>query len=131
LITRGPATIRSAKQAKLLFGHRPKEQATEYLDLVVHAFPSSSITSLPTFSNMAAIRNSLRLGMIPADGIGKEVIPAAEAVLLALGSDIPKPSFVPLLAGWEVFCKTGNALPQETIDVLKNECDGAMFGSVR
>lgn len=62
---------------------------------------------------------------------GKEVLPAAEAVLLALGSDIPKPVFVPLLAGWEVFTKTGVALPQDTIDILKNDCDAAMFGSVR
>ena len=62
---------------------------------------------------------------------GKEVLPAAEAVLLALGSDIPTPKFVPLLAGWEVFQKTGVALPQNTIDTLKNDCDAAMFGSVR
>ncbi|KAL7408944.1 putative isocitrate dehydrogenase [Mrakia frigida] len=78
----------------------------------------------------ALARATLRLGMIPADGIGKEVLPAAEAVLLALGSDIPKPVFVPLLAGWEVFQKTGVALPQNTIDILKSDCDAAMFGSV-
>lgn len=61
---------------------------------------------------------------------GKEVLPAAEQVLLALGSTIPKPEFVPLLAGWEVFQKTGVALPQDTVEALK-ECDAGMFGSVR
>ncbi len=61
-------------------------------------------------------RQSLKIGLIPADGIGKEVIPAASAVLEALGSDIPKPVFVPLLAGWEVFTRGGNALPHETIE---------------
>ena len=58
----------------------------------------------------------LKIGLIPADGIGREVIPAAKAVLEALGSDIPKPEFVPLLAGWEVFTRGGNALPHETVE---------------
>ena len=61
-------------------------------------------------------RQSLKIGLIPADGIGKEVIPAAKKVLEALGSDIPKPEFVPLLAGWEVFIREGHALPEETVE---------------
>ncbi len=76
---------------------------------------------------------------------------AAQRVLEALGSSIPKPEFIPLLAGWEEFKKNGVALPEETIRlvfvfvknqilsqltssldrILKEECDGAMFGSVR
>ncbi|CAD6578148.1 MAG: homoisocitrate dehydrogenase [Tremellales sp. Tagirdzhanova-0007] len=75
----------------------------------------------------AVKRSTLKLGMIPADGIGRE---AAQRVLQALGSSIPKPQFIPLLAGWEEFNKNGKALPEETIRVLKEECDGAMFGSV-
>lgn len=63
----------------------------------------------------AALKNSLKIGMIPADGIGKEVLPAAQRVLEALGSSIPKPEFVPLLAGWEEFNRTGKALPDETV----------------
>lgn len=78
----------------------------------------------------AAVKQSLKLGMIPADGIGKEVLPAAQRVLEALGSSIPKPTFIPLLAGWEEFNRNGKALPEETIRVLKEECDAAMFGSV-
>ncbi|KAI0370194.1 mitochondrial NAD-homo-isocitrate dehydrogenase LysB [Pilatotrama ljubarskyi] len=76
-----------------------------------------------------AARQSLRIGLIPADGIGKEVIPAARKVLEAIGSDIPKPEFVPLLAGWEVFVRSGTALPEETVEALR-ECDGALFGAV-
>ncbi|KAJ9106091.1 homoisocitrate dehydrogenase [Naganishia friedmannii] len=75
-------------------------------------------------------RSTLKLGMIPADGIGREVLPAAQRVLEALGSSIPKPEFIPLLAGWDHFTKFGTALPEETIQVLKTECDGAMFGAV-
>jgi hypothetical protein len=41
---------------------------------------------------------------------------AAKATIEALGSDIPKPEFIDLLAGWETFTKTGVALPQETIE---------------
>jgi homoisocitrate dehydrogenase len=33
----------------------------------------------------------------------------------ALGSALPKITFVPLLAGWEEFNKRGKALPEETI----------------
>lgn len=66
---------------------------------------------------MASVaRQSLKIGLIPADGIGKEVIPAAQRVLEALGSDIPKPEFEPLLAGWDVFTRTGTALPDETVE---------------
>ncbi|KAF9468993.1 mitochondrial NAD-homo-isocitrate dehydrogenase LysB [Collybia nuda] len=84
----------------------------------------------PLRSLSTTARKSLKIGIIPADGIGKEVIPAAKAAIEALGSDIPQPEFIDLLAGWETFTKTGVALPQETIDVLRNECDCALFGSV-
>lgn len=76
-----------------------------------------------------ATRQSLRIGLIPADGIGKEVIPAARSVIEALGSDIPKPEFVDLLAGFELFTRTGTALPEETIQAMR-ECDCGMFGAV-
>jgi homoisocitrate dehydrogenase len=36
-------------------------------------------------------------------------------VLEALGSSIPKPEFIPLIAGWEEFQRNGKALPEETI----------------
>ncbi|KAI5825049.1 Isocitrate/isopropylmalate dehydrogenase [Schizophyllum commune Tattone D] len=84
----------------------------------------------PARSMSTAAKSSLKIGVIPADGVGKEVIPAAEQVISALGSDIPKPEFIPLLAGWETFTRTGVALPEETIEILKSECDCALFGSV-
>ncbi|KAG6832907.1 hypothetical protein H0H92_004791 [Tricholoma furcatifolium] len=84
----------------------------------------------PLRSLSTTARKSLKIGLIPADGIGREVIPAAKAAIEALGSDIPKPEFIDLLAGWETFTKTGVALPQETVDVLRSECDCALFGSV-
>ncbi|KAF8974631.1 mitochondrial NAD-homo-isocitrate dehydrogenase LysB [Flammula alnicola] len=84
----------------------------------------------PLRSFATASRQSLKIGLIPADGIGKEVIPAAKQAIIALGSDIPKPEFIDLVAGWECFTRTGVALPDETVEILKNECDCALFGSV-
>lgn len=40
-------------------------------------------------------------------------------------------SFVDLDAGFDTFKQTGTALPDKTVDVLKKECDGALFGAVR
>ncbi|KAF4602328.1 homoisocitrate dehydrogenase [Pleurotus pulmonarius] len=65
-------------------------------------------------------RKSLTIGLIPADGIGREVIPAAKQAILALGSDLPKTEFVELLAGFEYFKRTGSALPEETVEILNS-----------
>jgi homoisocitrate dehydrogenase len=81
-------------------------------------------------ATVAAARKSLRIGLIPADGIGREVIPAARRVLEALGSDLPKLEFHDLLAGFDLFTRTGTALPNETVQVLKEGCDAALFGAV-
>ncbi|KAI0548885.1 Isocitrate/isopropylmalate dehydrogenase [Xylaria curta] len=73
----------------------------------------------------------LRIGLIPGDGIGREVIPAGRRILEALPSSLGlKFEFTDLDAGFETFQKTGAALPDRTVDVLKNECDGALFGAV-
>ncbi len=71
------------------------------------------------------------LGLIPGDGIGKEVIPAGRRLLEALPSSLNlKFEFVDLKAGFETFEQTGAALPDKTVEILKNECDGALFGAV-
>ena len=74
---------------------------------------------------------TLRIGLIPGDGIGREVIPAGRKLLEALPASLNlKFSFVDLDAGFETFKKTGVALPDKTVETLKNECDGALFGAV-
>ncbi|KAL7272323.1 homoisocitrate dehydrogenase [Rhizina undulata] len=79
----------------------------------------------------SAAARTLRIGLIPGDGIGREVIPAGRAILDALPSSLGlKFSYVDLDAGFETFQKTGNALPDKTVEVLKSECDGALFGAV-
>lgn len=77
------------------------------------------------------ISRTLRIGLIPGDGIGKEVIPAGRRVLEALSSSHKlKFEFVDLKAGFETFEETGSALPEKTVEVLRKECDGALFGAV-
>ncbi|KAJ1898821.1 homoisocitrate dehydrogenase [Kickxella alabastrina] len=80
----------------------------------------------------AAASKPLTIGLIPADGIGREVIPAARQVLETLRSDVmpAKLNFVNLDAGFEYFQKHGVALPEETLAALKGDCDGALFGAV-
>ncbi|KAM0462077.1 hypothetical protein ACHAPV_002422 [Trichoderma viride] len=74
---------------------------------------------------------TLRIGLIPGDGIGKEVIPAGRRILEALPASLKlKFDFVDLKAGFESFEQTGSALPDSTVDVLRNECQGALFGAV-
>ncbi|KAI9834625.1 MAG: homoisocitrate dehydrogenase [Phylliscum demangeonii] len=74
---------------------------------------------------------TLRIGLIAGDGIGKEVIPAGRRILEALPASFNlKFSFVELAAGWETFQQTGEALPERTVEVLQQECDGALFGAV-
>ncbi|KAF2000186.1 Isocitrate/isopropylmalate dehydrogenase [Amniculicola lignicola CBS 123094] len=74
---------------------------------------------------------TLRIGLIPGDGIGREVIPAGRRILEALPSSLGlKFSFTHLEAGFETFQKQGVALPEKTIEGLREGCDGALFGAV-
>lgn len=81
-------------------------------------------------SNAASKR--LTIGLIPGDGIGKEVIPAGKQVLQSLN---PKHGlsfdFIDLQAGFQTFLDTGKALPDETVKVLREQCQGALFGAVQ
>jgi homoisocitrate dehydrogenase len=71
--------------------------------------------------------HTYRIGIIPGDGVGQEVIPAAQRVLEALPLSF---HFVPLEAGWGVFEKTGSALPYTTSSMIR-ACDGALFGATQ
>lgn len=77
-------------------------------------------------SEQGAARRRLRIALIPGDGIGREVVPAAQRVLEAAGVDA---AFIQLEAGFETFQRTGNALPPATLEAAR-KCDGALFGAV-
>ena len=66
------------------------------------------------------------LCLIPGDGIGREVIAAARDVLDALRLDV---SITEGDAGFDLFRRTGEALPEETL-ALAAASDAVLFGAV-
>lgn len=66
------------------------------------------------------------LCVIPGDGIGQEVVPVAVRVMEKL---IPDLKTVEAEAGWECFNRHGIAVPQETIESLR-EAGAGLFGAV-
>jgi homoisocitrate dehydrogenase len=67
-----------------------------------------------------------QLCVLPGDGIGKEVIPAAVDVLHAV---VPGLQTYEAEAGWECFLKHGTSVPQETLTRIQ-DCGAALFGAV-
>jgi homoisocitrate dehydrogenase len=79
--------------------------------------------SITRSSNETTLGNKTIL--IPGDGVGIEVIPAAAEVLAALGLGF---DFVEAHAGFDYFQRTGNAIPDETLADV--EAAGvALFGA--
>ncbi|MDY7080295.1 MAG: isocitrate/isopropylmalate dehydrogenase family protein [Chloroflexota bacterium] len=67
-----------------------------------------------------------RIALMPGDGIGKDVMEAAQVALDKIGLDA---EYVPADIGWEFWCKEGEPLPQRTVDTLKT-CDCALFAAI-
>ncbi len=67
-----------------------------------------------------------RICVIPGDGIGREVVPAAIEVLRATGLEL---NFHFAEAGWACFEEFGTALPEETIQAVR-QADATLFGAV-
>jgi homoisocitrate dehydrogenase len=65
--------------------------------------------------------------LIPGDGVGQEVIPAAARVLAAVAPDA---SFVEAEAGWACFERHGTALPAATLAAVA-AADGTLFGATQ
>lgn len=69
---------------------------------------------------------SYRIGVIPGDGIGREVIPATVDVLAATDVGF---EWIELEAGWDCFQRRGSALPPETLEAVAG-CEASLFGAV-
>jgi isocitrate/isopropylmalate dehydrogenase len=67
-----------------------------------------------------------RIALMPGDGIGKDVMDAAQIVLDKINLDA---EYIPADVGWEFWCEEGDPLPQRTVDVLKT-CDCALFAAI-
>lgn len=68
----------------------------------------------------------MHLCVIPGDGIGREVVPAALDVLRATGLPL---EITEAEAGWECFQRTGTALPDTTLAAAR-AADAVLFGAV-
>lgn len=67
-----------------------------------------------------------KIAWLPGDGVGKEVLEAAKIVFEKLELDA---EYIHGDIGWEFWQKEGDALPERTIELLK-EVDAAMFGAI-
>jgi homoisocitrate dehydrogenase len=65
--------------------------------------------------------------LIPGDGIGREVVPAAAQVLAAVQPDL---LFVEADAGWDCFQRSGSALPDATRAAV-GSADATLFGATQ
>jgi homoisocitrate dehydrogenase len=70
--------------------------------------------------------SAFRILVLPGDGIGREVIPAALEVLRATGLPF---EFVAAEAGWECFQRHGTSLPDATLTAAR-AADVILFGAV-
>jgi isocitrate dehydrogenase (NAD+) len=67
-----------------------------------------------------------KIAWLPGDGIGNDVSVATKIVLDRLGLDA---DYIHGDIGWEFWCREGEALPQRTLDMMK-ETDCAFFGAI-
>ncbi len=67
-----------------------------------------------------------RIAWMPGDGIGQEVMEAAQIVLYKLKLDA---DYLPADIGWEFWRTEGDALPQRTLDLL-DTVDCGLFGAI-
>lgn len=67
-----------------------------------------------------------KIGWLPGDGVGVDVLDATKIVLDKLNLDA---EYIHGDIGWEFWCKEGDALPKRTLDLLAN-CDAALFGAI-
>ena len=74
---------------------------------------------------MNTSKNRYTISVVPGDGIGIEVIKATLDVLDVLNVDL---DYVWADAGDECLAKRGEALPNETLDIIKNS-DACLFGA--
>jgi 3-isopropylmalate dehydrogenase len=71
-------------------------------------------------------KESYKIAWLPGDGVGIEVLEAAKIVLDKVNL---KAEYIHGDIGWDFWCSEGDALPDRTVDLLKN-VDAAMFGAI-
>jgi len=67
-----------------------------------------------------------KIAWLPGEGIGLDVLEAAKIVLDKIGLNA---EYLRGDIGWDFWCREGDALPERTIDLLK-QVDAALFGAI-
>ncbi|HOO55158.1 MAG TPA: isocitrate/isopropylmalate dehydrogenase family protein [Methanothrix sp.] len=67
-----------------------------------------------------------RVALVKGDGVGPEVIDGALVVLEAAGAEL---EFVPVELGYSRWKRTGKAMAEEDIDLIK-DCHSVLFGAI-
>jgi len=67
-----------------------------------------------------------KIAWLPGDGVGVDVLDAAKIVLEKIKLDA---EYIHGDIGWEFWCKEGDALPERTVELLKN-VNAALFGAI-
>src|SRR6266852_3573368 len=74
------------------------------------------------------MKKNYRIALIPGDGIGKEVIPAALEVLEAAGRELTF-SFQRFDWGCEYYLRTGRMMPEQGLEQLR-PFDAVLLGAI-
>jgi isocitrate/isopropylmalate dehydrogenase len=88
----------------------------------MQASPSRAVST----NEMAKKQTKYKIAWLPGDGIGVDVLDATKIILEKLKLDA---DYIHGDIGWEFWCKEGDALPERTVELLKN-VDAAMFGAI-
>lgn len=75
--------------------------------------------------NTSKTKNKYQIAIVPGDGIGKEVMEAAIYILDSLDINF---NYIYGEAGDECLKETGTALPEETLEIIRN-ADACLFGA--
>lgn len=88
----------------------------------MQAIPSREAST----NEMAKKQTTYKIAWLPGDGIGVDVLDATKIILEKLNLDA---EYIHGDIGWEFWCKEGDALPERTVELLRN-VDAAMFGAI-
>ncbi|MGZ9235008.1 MAG: isocitrate/isopropylmalate dehydrogenase family protein [Anaerolineales bacterium] len=77
-------------------------------------------------NEMEKQQTKYKIAWLPGDGVGVDVLDATKIILEKLNLDA---EYIHGDIGWDFWCQEGDALPDRTVDLLKN-VDAAMFGAI-
>ena len=86
----------------------------------------ASLSRAVSTNGMANKQTKYKIAWLPGDGIGVDVLDATKIILEKLNLDA---EYIHGDIGWDFWCKEGDALPERTVELLRN-VDAAMFGAI-